>query len=64
VSDEERAEVRRLNEKAIPYLVKASEIKPEVWQIWENLGIAYLRVDQREKAEESMQKSQELQDAQ
>lgn len=64
ISDEQRAEVKALNEKAIPYLVKASEINPDVWQIWENLGIAYLRVDQREKAEECMAKSKELQEAQ
>jgi len=64
VTDEERAEVKSLNEKAIPYLEKATQIKGDVWQIWENLGIAYLRVDQREKAEECMAKSQEIQNAQ
>ncbi len=64
VTPEQRDEVKAVNAKAIPYLVKASEINPNVWQIWENLGIAYLRVDQREKAEECMAKSQELQNAQ
>jgi tetratricopeptide (TPR) repeat protein len=64
VSDEQREEVKDMNKKAIPYLLKATEINPNVWQIWENLGIAYLRVDEREKAEESMAKSAELQEGQ
>jgi len=64
VSDEQRTEIKEMNKKAIPYLLKATEIKDDVWQIWENLGIAYLRVDEREKAEECMAKSKALQDAQ
>ncbi len=61
IADEEREKVREMNRKAIPYLLKSVEVNPDVWQIWENLGIGYLRIDEREKAEEAMKKSEELQ---
>lgn len=57
---DERAKVKSLYAKVIPYLQKALEAKPEQAGVWNNLGVAYIRSDQMEKGKEAFKKGEEL----
>jgi tetratricopeptide (TPR) repeat protein len=47
--------------KAIPYLKKAIELKPDDSVLWNNLGVAYLNVGMEKEGEEAFEKSNALQ---
>ena len=46
--------------KAIPYLEKATELKPEDAALWTNIGVAYINAGMKEKGEEAFKKADEL----
>jgi tetratricopeptide (TPR) repeat protein len=46
--------------QAIPYLEKASELDPNNYATWYNLGVAYANAGEREKAEAAFKKAEEL----
>ncbi|MDQ7052050.1 MAG: tetratricopeptide repeat protein [candidate division KSB1 bacterium] len=50
--------------KAIPYLEKATQLKPDNRNIWFNLGVAYIHLGEREKGEAAFKKADELEKAQ
>jgi len=47
--------------KAIPYLEKAVELKPDDPAVWNNLGVAYVNVGMEEKGKEAFDKAEALQ---
>jgi len=46
--------------KAIPYLERATQIKPDNWTAWNNLGVAYVRAGMIEKGKEAFEKAETL----
>ena len=46
--------------KAVPYLEKATELKPENALAWQNLGVAYVNTGMKEKGEAAFEKAEEL----
>jgi Flp pilus assembly protein TadD len=46
--------------RAIPYLEKASEKKPDDANIWNNLGVAHIQAQNAEKGKEAFDKAEEL----
>ncbi len=64
------AEIKKLREaanefyrKAVPYLEKAAELKPDNRNIWFNLGVAYIHLGEKEKGEQAFKKADELEKA-
>ena len=57
---EKRAEVKSIYLKAVPYLEKSLEMKPDQAGVWNNLGVAYIRSDQMDKGKEAFDKADEL----
>ncbi len=49
--------------KAVPYLEKATQLKPDNRNIWFNLGVAYIHLGEREKGEAAFKKADELEKA-
>lgn len=48
---------------AIPYLEKASMVKPDIRNIWFNLGVAYVNIGEKTKGEQAFKKAEELENA-
>jgi len=47
-------------EKAIPYLEKATELRPDDASLWTNLGVAYINLGIKEKGEAAFKKAEEI----
>lgn len=52
---------KKYYEEALKYLEKARDLKPDDANVWNNLGIAYVRLGMSEKGMEAFQKVEELQ---
>ncbi|RMD94045.1 MAG: tetratricopeptide repeat protein [Calditrichaeota bacterium] len=50
--------------KAVPYLEKATELKPDSRNVWFNLGVAYVHLGEKAKGEAAFKKADELEKAQ
>lgn len=46
--------------KAIPYLEKALAVQPHQYNLWRNLGVAYVNSGQKKRGEEAFLKAEEL----
>jgi len=58
--DELESQSKGFFEKAVPFLKKATEIKPDNINAWRMLGIAYVRIGDAEKGQEAFDKADEL----
>jgi len=47
-------------EKALEFLEKASELQPDNASVWNNLGIIYVRIGEKEKGKEAFDKADQL----
>ena len=47
--------------QAVPYLEKASELKPDDASVWNNLGVAYVNIGEEKKGKEAFDRSEALQ---
>ncbi len=61
VTPEEKDELISFYNQSIPYLEKAVSIKTENVNIWNNLGVAYIQIGNKEKGEQCFKKAEELQ---
>lgn len=59
-----RNTAKEFYKKAIPYLEKATELRPNNRNVWFNLGVAYIHLGEREKGEAAFKKADELEKAQ
>lgn len=50
-----------LYKKAIPFLEKAAELKPDDPAVWNNLGVAYVNIGMEEEGKEAFERSEALQ---
>ena len=51
---------QKRDEEALPHLAEAARLEPNFLPVWENLGLAYLDVNQPEKAVECLEKARPL----
>ncbi|MBN2410933.1 tetratricopeptide repeat protein [candidate division KSB1 bacterium] len=61
VTPDEKDKLVSFYNQSIPYLEKAIAIKGDSVNIWNNLGIAYIQIGNKEKGEECFKKAEELQ---
>ena len=57
---EMRAKMKELYKKSIPFLEKASEIKPDNKNLWYNLGIAHMQAGDAEKGKAAFEKPEAM----
>ncbi|MFQ5602273.1 MAG: tetratricopeptide repeat protein [bacterium] len=67
VQSKSPAEIRNIKDqailnysRAIPYLEKVLELRPDSPNLWRNLGVAYINIGEKEKGEEALIKSEQL----
>jgi tetratricopeptide (TPR) repeat protein len=51
---------QKRDEEALPHLAEAARLEPDFLPVWENLGLAYLNVNQPGKAVECLEKARPL----
>jgi len=56
-----KAKETELYNKAIPYLKKAAELKPDDASVWNNLGVAYVNIGEEKLGKEAFEKAEALQ---
>ncbi len=56
-----KAQEKELYKKALQYLEKARDVKPDDINVWNNLGITYVRLGMTQKGVEAFKKVEELQ---
>ena len=60
ITKEEMDKLKELFCNSIPYLEKASELKPDDATSWNNLGVAYINCGDKERGQEAFKKVEEL----
>jgi len=55
-----KAEQKEIFAKAVPYLLKATEVASTNASAWYNLGVAYIRMGDTQKGQEAVKKGEEL----